>query len=308
MDINIIGVPLMYGSGRYGVQFGPDRLRELGIIEIFEEQGHNVYDLGNIFVPNVLDEDKYKAHSKMKYLDPIKTANKNLGHLIYMSLKTNAFPLVIGGDHSIGMGSIAGSSKYYDSMAVIWVDAHGDINDWRTSPSGNIHGMPLAASMGIGHPKLTDIYYPEQKINPSNVYIVGARDLDPGEIKLAEELDLNLYTMDMIKSKGLDNILNDMLSKIDKSQVEGVHLSYDIDVMDESIVPGTGTPVKDGLSLDEGKDLLKGILNRNIVTSMDFVELNPELDNKDKQTEKTCIKLLKTINKYLYREILKKTS
>lgn len=299
MDISIIGVPLKYGCDRDGVQFGPDRLRELGIINLIASSNHTVYDMGNIFVPNILEEDKYKYNKKMKYLTPIRDVTANLAHMVYSSLKADSFPLIIGGDHSLGMGSIAGSSKAFQDMAVVWVDAHGDINDSESSPSGNIHGMPLAASVGVGHPYLRSLYFEGQKVKPENVYIIGARDLDPGEVKLAQELNINLYTMDIIRKDGLENILNQVIKGIHKSQVDGVHLSFDIDALDISLVPGTGTPVKEGFTLDESKYVLEKILQEDFITSMDFVEFNPKLDDENKTTEKTCIELLDCIGKNL---------
>ncbi|HLR21211.1 MAG TPA: arginase [Tissierellaceae bacterium] len=299
MNINIIGVPIMYGCDRDGVQLGPDKLRELGIIEIFQNNNHNVYDMGNLFVPNVLNKDKFKDHNNMKYLEPIIDVNRNLAHSVYSSLKSDTFPLILGGDHSLALGSIAGSSKFYNRMAVIWLDAHGDINDFNSSPSGNIHGMPLAASMNVGDPRLTNLYQPKEKVFPEDVYIIGIRDLDPGEISLAEELNINLYTMDDIESKGLDNILKKVLQNIHLSKVDGVHLSFDIDVLDDSLVPGTGTPVKDGFTLEKSKYIMKEILNTDLITSMDFVELNPKLDHIDKRTEKIAIDLLEFIGENL---------
>lgn len=296
MDINLIGVPIKYGCDKDGVQYGPDKLRELGIVNLIKNNDNNVYDMGNIYVPDILDECKFDWHESMKYFDPIAEVNTNLAHGVYTALKTNAFPFIVGGDHSLGMGSIAGASKYFEDMAVIWVDAHGDINDHQTSPSGNIHGMPLAASMNVGHPKLTNLYFEGSKVKPENVYIIGARDLDPGEVALAKRLKLNLYTMDMINDIGLRQVLENAIGKIKGSKVDGVHLSFDIDVLDNAISPGTGTPVKDGLNVVESKLILDKILGENFVTSMDFVEFNPLLDIENK-TEDICLELLDLIFK-----------
>jgi len=300
LDINIIGVPIKYGCDKDGVQFGPDKLRELGISDIIRKNGFNVYDMGNIYVPNILDECKYNWHKRMKYFKPIVEITTNLAHNVYTSLKSNSFPFVIGGDHSLGMGSIAGASKYFKEMAVVWVDAHGDINDENTTPSGNIHGMPLAASFNVGHPQLTNLYFKGAKVKPENVYIIGARSLDPGEIALAKRLNLKLYTMDHINSMGLERILVNVVENIKKSNVDGLHLSFDIDVLDSALVPGTGTPEKDGLNVEEAKLILKHILSMNMVTSMDFVEFNPVLDEDDK-TSKICMELLEYIFKNLTR-------
>ncbi|HZK00727.1 MAG TPA: arginase [Tissierellaceae bacterium] len=298
MNINVIGAPIKYGCDRDGVQLGPDRLRELGVIDIIKNNGFNVFDMGNLYIPDILEECKYDWHESAKYFGPIKDFNINLAHSVYSSLKSRSFPFVLGGDHSLGMGSIAGASKYFKEIAVIWVDAHGDINDIDSSPSGNVHGMPLAASMNVGHESLTNLYYEGIKVKPENVYIIGARNLDPGEERLAKKLNLNLYTQDDINSLGLENILKETISKIKSSNVNGVHLSFDIDVLDAEISPGTGVAEENGINVEEAKIILDKILSEKFVTSMDFVEFNPKLDVDDK-TAKICLDLLEFIFKKL---------
>ncbi len=299
MNFNIIGVPINLGCDRDGAQLGPDVIRELGIINMMKAEGHYVYDKGNIFIPSVSADEKYLGDANLKYLNPIAEINTTLAKKVYNTLDSGCFPFVLGGDHSLGIGSIAGASKYFHELAVIWIDAHGDINTGDTSPSGNIHGMPLAASMNVGHPTLTNIYFKGQKVKPENVYILGGRDIDLGEYDLARELKLNLFTMDVIEEKGLDAVLNTIINKIKSSNVDGVHLSFDIDALDRSIVPGTGTAVEDGFNLEEGKYLLAKLFSEGFVTSMDFVELNPLLDDKEGTTIKTCSELLKYIIKFL---------
>lgn len=299
MIINLIGVPINYGCDRHGVEFAPNGLRQSGMIEALKNNNKKVYDMGDLYVPTIDEKDKYKWHDKMKYLDPVVKVNENLAHLVYSSLNSNSFPLVIGGDHSLGLGSISGASKYFENMAVIWVDAHGDINDSETSPSGHIHGMPLAGAMNVGDSALTNLYYEGQKVKPENVYIIGARDLDPGEIKLANNLNINLYEMEGIRKVGLKLILKEVMEKIKRSNIDGLHLSFDIDCLDPSIVPGTGTPVKDGFTLDEGKIIFKDILASRLVTSMDFVEYNPRLDDQNNTTLNTCIELIKSFSKHI---------
>jgi len=299
MNINIIGVPISYGCDINGVQYGPDKLRDLGLISILKNEKNTIYDMGNLHVPYYTDDFKYKWHEKMKYLNPIVEVNTNLAHSVYCSLSSNCFPLIIGGDHSLGMGSIAGASKYYGDIAVIWVDAHGDINDFNTTPSGNVHGMPLASSLGHGHELIKDLYFDGIKVKSENVYIIGARDLDPGEITLAEELKLNLYTMDFIREIGLENIMNEITSKLKDLNVNGIHLSFDLDALDSSLALGTGTPVANGFSVQEAKDILEGLLNTRLITSMDFVEFNPKLDNKEGQTGEICIDLLEFAGRYI---------
>lgn len=295
MKINLIGVPVNYGCDKNGAQFGPKTFRENNIVDLIREEGHDVHDMGDILIPIVSSEEKYAGHEKLKYLNPIVEYNNSLANAVHGALDEGALPFVLGGDHSLGMGSIAGASKHFKDLAVIWIDAHGDINTGDTSPSGNIHGMPLAASMNVGDPALTNIYYKGQKVKPENVYIIGGRDIDPGEFELAKKVNLNFYTMQTVREKGLDNILNTIINKINKSNVDGVHLSFDIDALDKTIVPGTGTAVDEGFDLDEGKDIFTSLLGEGFVTSMDFVELNPVIDDEDGKTIKNCMELLRHI-------------
>lgn len=298
MKINLIGVPLFLGCDNKGVDMGPEKLREKNIIGILENNNHTVYDMGNLYVPHVCPEEKYSSHDKMKYLAPIMQVNTNLAHQVYSSLCSKSFPLVIGGDHSLGLGSICGASKYYENLAVIWVDAHGDINTHETSPTGNVHGMPLAAAMGIGDTSLTEVYYSGAKIKPENIFIIGARDLDEGELKLIEDKNLNVYTTEDVKAKGIQAILNDIYIKLIASKIDAVHLSFDIDCLDSKYVPGTGTPVEKGMSIEEVKCALKFLMETRLVKSMDFVELNTLLDNTD-NTINLCVDLLDWTSKYL---------
>lgn len=280
MNIDFIGVPLFYGCDRKGVEKGPDKLREKSAIEVIRNH-MEVYDLGNIYAPDACDEDKFICHSKMKYLQEIADINTNLAHQVYLSLHAGNFPLVIGGDHALGLGSISGVSKHFDNIAVVWIDAHGDINTPETSPSGNVHGMPLSAAMGVGYSTLRNLYFEGRKVKPKNVHIIGVRDLDEGEVMLAKEENINLYTMEEIKEKGLSAVLDKMIRKIKGSHVDAVHMSFDLDAMDGELVPGTGLPIPDGFTEDQVKDIFKSLLDTGLVSSMDLVELNPVLDKGD---------------------------
>ncbi|WP_461613261.1 arginase [Clostridium sp. Marseille-QA1073] len=298
MNINLIGVPIFFGCDKKGVDLAPNKLREKNIAQIIKNNNHTVYDLGNLYVPEKKDCDKFSAHKNMKYVDSIIDVNTNLAHTVYSSLKSESFPLVIGGDHSLGLGSISGASKYYNNLAVIWVDAHGDINTHETSPSGNVHGMPLAAAMGIGHDTLTKLYFEDRKVNPKNVFIVGARDLDTGELQLIEDHKLNVYTTEEVQKRGVEDILNDIKEILIENKVDAVHLSFDIDSIDPKFLPGTGTPVDNGLTINEAKFILKYLLETRLIKSMDFVELNTELD-KGNDTIEFCVELIDYISKYL---------
>lgn len=296
MNISIIDMPLFYGCDNPGVEKGPRILRENNLLDIFNKS-HEVCDMGEVHVKNVSSNDKYAANAKMKYLDEVVRSNIGLADKVYESLKNSHLPLTIGGDHALAIGSIAGASKFFEGdLAVVWVDAHGDMNTLETSPSGNIHGMPLASSMGIGNEQLTNLYFPSQKVKPENVFLLGCRDLDLGEIELIKEYNLNVWTMKDIKTKGIKAVLTELLEAIKKNNVNNIHFSFDIDSLDPSYVPGTGTPVQDGLSFSEGKEVIESIINTSLVRSMDFVEFNPDLDN-NKKTLETCLELLKAISK-----------
>lgn len=298
MNISIIGMPLFYGCDRPGVEKGPKELRKNNLIDIFEEN-HIVYDLGDVEVEQVNANDKFLSNPKLKYLNQVVEANNGLAAKVLSAFENNTLPFIVGGDHSLALGSIAGASKYLgNDLAVIWIDAHGDINTHETSPSGNIHGMPLAASMGIGYEKLTSIFFDSFKIKPENVFILACRDLDKGELELIDKLNMNVWTNDDINTKGTDAVTRELLSLITEKNIKNIHLSYDIDCLDPEYVPGTGTPVNDGLSFEQSKDLLEAVFSTSLVKSMDFVEYNPDLDKNNKTLE-TCIELIKLISRKL---------
>ena len=291
MNVSLIGVPINYGCDKDGAQHGPEKLREKNIVDVIKKYNHSIYDFGNLHVPKVSVADKYAYHDKMKYLKPIIEVNTNLAHQVYSALAAGNFPLVIGGDHSLGLGSISGASRFYSNLAVVWIDAHGDLNTSETSPSGNVHGMPLAAAMGIGCDSLTDIYFKGVKVKPENVFILGARDLDEGEIQLAKEMNLNLYTMEDIREKGIKATIEEINQRLTSKNIEAVHVSFDMDALDSELVPGTGTPVSDGMTIEEVKFVFKRLMDTKLVKSMDLVELNTRLD-KDDVTAEVAIELV----------------
>lgn len=293
MKINIIGMPLFYGCDNPGVEKGPTILRENNLLNIFKNN-HDVHDMGDIEVLEANAENKFKSNCKMKYLDEVVDANIQLAKKVNIALAQNSLPFIIGGDHSLALGSIAAASKYYhsDNLAVVWVDAHGDINTPFTSPSGNIHGMPLAASMNIGDENLTNIFFKGIKVKAENIFIIAARDLDKGEVDLIKEKNLNVWTIDKIREIGLKNCLSQFLDKLSKLNIDNIHFSFDIDCLDPEYVPGTGTPVEHGLTVAEGKEVIDSILETKKVRCIDFVEYNPDLD-KNYKTLETCLELLK---------------
>lgn len=291
MKINVIGVPLNLGCDCAGVEKAPNYLRERGLMKLIRNNGHRAFDLGNLYVPPVSEADKFARGSGLKYLDAIVEVNNNLAELVYDTLRGGAFPLVIGGDHSLGLGSASGVGKCYDDFGIIWLDAHGDINTGETSPSGNIHGMPLSALMGMGSEELVNIYAPGNKVNPQNVFLVGTRSLDEGELELIRREQLSVYPMETIRLKGISFVAEDIKRKLKERKIRNVHFSIDVDSIDPCFAPGTGTRVPEGLMPEEFQDFVVHILSTNLVKSMDVVELNPDLDTNDITTN-LCLKII----------------
>ncbi len=293
-NINVIGVPLSYGCGKNGPHLGPDILRDYGLIDAIQSFGHSVYDLGNICVPAATDEDKFASAPDMKFFKEVYQVTNNLAEVVANSLSAGKFPLIIGGDHSVGLGVGSGVSSQLDNLAIIWVDAHADINTNITSPSKNMHGMPLAALMGVGDERLVNLYRKGVKVKPENVVLMGCRSIDEGELALIDELDLQLYTTENIKQRGVIEVFAELEERFAQLDVQNIHLSLDIDVLDAQFVPGTGTRVENGINLDELYTILDRIIATGKLRSMGLVELNPRLD-EDNRTTKLCIEIVKYV-------------
>lgn len=293
MAVHIIGMPINHGADKEGSNLGPDKFREMDILSALKDIGYDVKDLGNIEVAHVTEEHKYKQHSILKYYDVIIDANTRLAFKVYDSISQGNFPLVLGGDHSLGIGSIAGVSKAVKNLGVIWIDAHGDLNTDKTTLTGNIHGMPLAASMGKGPDKLVNLFEHRIKVKDENIVHMAGRDLDPGESELIENSKIKAFSMDKVKSLGIDKVIEESINYL-KDKVDGIHVSFDIDSIDSLYVPGTGTPVGGGLTVDEAKKILAALSSSGMMVSLDFVELNPALD-KDDVTANTSMELIKVV-------------
>ncbi|MFM1562282.1 arginase [Helcococcus ovis] len=292
MKINFIKVPIFYGSDRPGVELGPDTMIQNNIIDIFEKKGNIIKKIFNTNVDKYSEQEKFATSKKLKYYKGILDANKDLANKLYETLKEGILPFVLGGDHSLGIGSIAATSKFHNKdLAVIWIDAHTDINTIETSPSANIHGMPLSISLGEGNTELNNILFNGKKINGNNVYILGARSVDDGEYGILEKHNVNVWYMNDIKEKGIEACIEELLLKLKEKNTKNIHLSYDIDSLDEKLVPGTGTPEKDGMNIEQSKKLIKSIIQTKLVRSIDFVEFNPMKDIND-ITLKNVIKML----------------
>lgn len=275
MNIRIIGVPMDLGADRRGVDFGASAIRYAGLSDQLRRLGHSVHDIGNIVVPQ--PESQPIGNPHLKYLDPIVQVAEDLAQQVADGLRSNEFPLILGGDHSIALGSISGVASVHRPLGVIWIDAHADFNTEETTPSGNIHGMILAALAGLGNERLTHVGGWTPKLNPDNIVVIGARDLDPGEQALLREHHVHVFTMSNIDQYGMSEVLRQAIALAGK-QGQGIHLSMDMDSMDPREAPGVGTPVRGGLSYREAHLAMEMLADSQRLVSMDVVEVNSILD------------------------------
>lgn len=280
MNVNIFEMPLDFGASRHGSDMGPSAIRLAGIREKIESLGHKI---NSDSVPVSINPQEYEnpGNPKAKFLEPITKACLSLAEKVYQSALNNEFPLVLGGDHSIALGSIAGISRYAKEnnkrLGILYVDAHGDFNTAETSPSGNIHGECLAASCGFGLEQLTNLYFEGRKADPSNVCFVGTRDLDYGEKLLMKKAGVTVFTMSDIEKFGFSAILKKIIVFF-KSHTDMVHVSFDMDVLDPMFAPGTGIPLPAGLTNREALLLMEEMAQTKLVRSAEIVEVNPVLD------------------------------
>ncbi|MBM7644489.1 arginase [Scopulibacillus daqui] len=281
-QISIIGAPMDLGQSRRGVDMGPSAIRYAGLVSRLEAIGYEVEDCGDIEISR--PEKENHDHSSLKNLKAVTETNERLYQAVAEVINKKRFPLVLGGDHSIAIGTLAGAAKPYQNLGVIWYDAHGDLNTAETSPSGNIHGMPLAVSLGLGHPSLTSIGGYQPKVKPENIVIIGARSLDKGERDLIRKENIRVYTMHEIDRLGMTAVMEEAIHYL-KDRTDGVHLSLDLDGLDPSDAPGVGTPVLGGISYRESHLAMEMLSEADILTSAEFVEVNPILDEKNKTAE-----------------------
>ncbi|USG66096.1 arginase [Brevibacillus ruminantium] len=286
-NISIVGVPLDLGADRRGVDMGPSAIRYAGVVARLEQLGLNIQDRGDIPVTRPHHFTETENH---KYLDEVVAANAKLAEVVSDIMAEGRFPLVLGGDHCIALGTVAGVAKHKKNLGVIWFDAHGDLNTGETSPSGNIHGMPLAASLGYGHDRLVQIGGYAPKLKPENVVIIGARDLDKGERELIKRVGLKVFTMHEIDKLGMARVMEEAIAHVSKN-TDGVHLSLDLDGLDPHDAPGVGTPVIGGISYREGHLALEMLADADVLCSAEFVEVNPILD-KQNATARVAVALM----------------
>lgn len=284
LNISIIGVPMDHGQNRRGVDMGPSAIRYAGVVERIEELGHHVTDEGDIQIG--LADGSVDTSTNLRNLKVITEATEALGDKVFEVAEAGNFPLVLGGDHSIAIGTLSGISERHENLGVIWYDAHADMNTSDTSPSGNIHGMPLAASFGHGHEKLTNIRGYSPKVKPENIVIIGARSVDPGERQLIKEHGIRVYSMHEIDKMGMNAVIEDSIRYLkEERKTDAVHLSLDLDGIDPMYTPGVGTPVPGGISYRESHLAMEMLFDADIITSAEFVEVNPILDEKNRTAD-----------------------
>ncbi len=278
-NISIIGVAMDLGAGTPGVALGPSAIRYAGLIKRLMDIGYDVEDLGDIMAEKNLPP--YESVEKLKFLEQVVKVNTELCYTVSQIMERGRFPLILGGDHSIAIGSIAGILQHKKNPGIIWFDAHADINTEETSPTGNIHGMPVAVSLGFGHEKLTSIGGKDKNINPEKIVYVGCRDVDAGEKKFLKELGITVFTMHEVDKYGMPEIIEKAI-QIAGKDTDGIHVSFDIDSIDPLYVMGTGTKVPGGLTYRESNFALEMIAQTGKLISAEFVEVNPLIDHKNR--------------------------
>ncbi|HEX9614180.1 MAG TPA: arginase [Bacteroidota bacterium] len=285
MNIHILGVPMDLGAGRRGVDMGPSAIRIAGVSEKLTALGHTVIEEGDI--PVKAPELQKIRNDKLKYLPEIVRACTLLSARTEKILAAGGFPLILGGDHSIAIGTIGGIASFWrrqkKHLGILWIDAHGDLNTVDTTPSGNIHGMPLASAIGLGAIELTSVGGDFKKVDPHDVVLMGTRDLDNGERKFIKQLGINIFTMEEIDKHGISVVMARALRKLET--VDHLHVSFDLDGVDPQVAPGVGTPVKGGLNYREAHLIMETLNESGKINSLEIVEVNPILDNRNQSAE-----------------------
>ncbi len=281
--IRILGVPLDLGQARRGVDMGPSAVRAAGLNAAVESLGYEVEDAGNIHVK--LPEEQHYGDQRAKYLKEIAETCQEVAHRIYQTLEAGYFPISLGGDHSIAVGTQAGVAKFYhdrsQALGCIWVDAHADMNTPESSPSGNVHGMPFAATLGFGPEPLAKIFGFAPKFQPKNCVLIGARNLDERERRIVKDSKVNVFTMRAIDEHGMREVMEKSLALVADSTA-GFVVSFDMDVIDPSEAPGVGTPVRGGVTFREAHLAMEMIADSKKMVALELVEINPILDTENK--------------------------
>ena len=270
----IIGAALDLGAGRRGVDMGPSAIRYAGLDDRLRELGIESEDWGN--VETAVAEATASGNPRARFLDQIKETCERIAGAVARALRAGRTPIVLGGDHSIALGTLGGLASVYGPGGVLWLDAHGDLNTPETSPSGNVHGMPLAAALGHDPESFASDAWPLPALEPEHVVLLGVRLLDEGERAFVRESGIGVYTMSELDRRGVEPAVREALERLEGAPF--VHVSLDMDVVDPETTPGVGTPVRGGLSYREAHLALELVAESGVMTSFEIVEVNPILD------------------------------
>ena len=270
----IIGAALDLGAGRRGVDMGPSAIRYAGLDDRLRELGIECEDWGN--VETAVAEATASGSPRARFLDQIKETCERIAGAVARALRAGRTPIVLGGDHSIALGTLGGLASVYGPGGVLWLDAHGDLNTPETSPSGNVHGMPLAAALGRDPEAFASDAWPLPPLEPEHVVLLGVRSLDEGERAFVRESGIGVYTMSELDRHGVEPAVREALERLEGAPF--VHVSLDMDVVDPETTPGVGTPVRGGLSYREAHLALELVAESGLMTSFEIVEVNPILD------------------------------
>jgi arginase len=290
-QIRVIGVPLDLGQSRRGVDMGPSAVRVAGLEARLESIGHVVEDGGNVAV--AIPEQKKEGAAHAKYLKEITATCTKSAELVLKTLEAGKVPMVLGGDHSVAAGTVAGVAEFYrrqnQKIGLIWIDAHSDMNTPETSPSGNVHGMPLAALMGLGPAELGNIFNFSPKVRPENCVLVGIRDVDAPEKENIRRAGVEVFTMRDIDERGMRAVMEEALRMAGRGTA-GYHVSLDMDWIDPEDAPGVGTPVWGGATYREAHLAMEIIADHGRLLSFEIVEVNPVIDEHN-QTADLAVEL-----------------
>lgn len=299
--IRILGAPIDLGAGRRGVDMGPSALRVARVGEQMRELGYEVEDGGDVPVRN--PEEQPHGDPRLKYRDPIREMSEALAQRVEKAIVDGCLPLILGGDHSVAIGSTAGLARALrprgESFGIIWFDAHADMNVPESTPSGNIHGMALAVALGLGDSSLTEVAGFAPKVAPKNAVLVGTRSIDDKERDVVRQSGIHIFTMREIDERGMRAVMQDALAAA-LDGTRGVHVSLDIDFMDPDLAPGTGTVVRGGATEREAHLAMEMVADTGKLFSMDVTEINPVLDERN-QTARLAVDLaLSALGKRVY--------
>lgn len=280
--VTLIGAPLDLGAGRRGVDMGPSAFRVADIDQKIRDLGHEVTDAGDLKVS--IPETQVPGDPRMKYLAEIREVCERLRDKVEQVLEGGGVPVALGGDHSIAIGTIAGVSRHFsrrgEKIGLIWFDAHGDANTAETSPTGNIHGMPLAVALGLGESTLVELGVPKPMVEGARAAVVGLRDVDSEERANLRKLGIGTFTMRDVDERGMRAVMEEAIKRA-STGTAGIHVSFDMDGIDPEHAPGVGTPVAGGLSFREAHLAMEMLADTGAVISAEMVEVNPILDQRN---------------------------